>query len=134
MTEIDDVPTRVARGVSLLDQHKPGWAGLIDLSSFDISCCDRCVLGQIYHVRDEGVWGSGFGRGADELGIANNEGEYGFDNLYADPDTYLKDEFPALQREWVRVIEVLRQKQVTVTEDSEVELSTVVPVPVGSAE
>lgn len=116
---VDDVATRVAKGVALLDEHKPGWVGLIDLSRFDISRPDRCILGQIFHVDvDDLRWGTGFGRGIDELEIGEYEAEYGFDN-YLDTDyDYIVNEFPELQKEWVRVIEVLRQQRID-TESSE---------------
>jgi hypothetical protein len=103
----DDVATRVARGVALLDEHKPGWVGLIDLPGFDISRTDRCILGQVYYVdKGDPMHASGFGRGTEELAIIDVEAEFGFDNYNEG------DEFPELQKEWVRVIEVLRQQRI----------------------
>jgi hypothetical protein len=102
----DDVATRVARGVALLDEHKPGWERLIDLSQFDISRTDSCILGQLY--RDEGG-DVGFYNGLDVLGL-NTSGagaDGGFDN-YPDRE---QDQFPVLQKEWVRVIDNKRSDQ-----------------------
>lgn len=39
---------RVVRGAELLDERMPGWAERIDLDSFVLSSCKRCVLGQLY--------------------------------------------------------------------------------------
>lgn len=112
----EDVPTRVARGVSLLDERKPGWVGLIDLSQFDISRTDSCILGQLY--KDQGE-DSGFYNGLHALGLDMFDdagADEGFDNYY----DRKQDEFPELQKEWVRVITVLRQRnQVTVTQEPE---------------
>jgi hypothetical protein len=127
----DDVSTRVARGVALLDEQKPGWAGLIDLSTFDITRCDRCVLGQLFDEGNSDVYGSGYGLGAEvllgigsgyglgaeKLGIEGSEAEHGFDSYLDTGYYYQKDEFPELQQEWVRVIEVLRQKAQAIEEE-----------------
>ena len=43
MTEIKK---RVARGAALLDEKRPGWEAMIDLSSLDISDPYKCILGQ----------------------------------------------------------------------------------------
>jgi len=127
-----DIATRVARGVALLDEQKPGWVGLIDLSAFDIGSTDRCILGQLYPVgHDDKVWVSGFDKGCDvllpccdyfgddELCAGQCGGaEYGFDTTNGCETA--REEYPALTAEWVRVIEVLRQRnQVQVTEVEE---------------
>ena len=112
----EDVPTRVAKGVSLLDERKPGWERLIDLSRFDISMTDCCILGQLYENTGEDA---GFYLGLHALGLdAFDEAgaDEGFDNYY-DRE---QDEFPELQKEWVRVITVLRSRnQGTVTQEPE---------------
>lgn len=104
----DDVATRVAKGAALLDERKPGWVGLIDLSTFDLSCTDRCILGQLY--RNDGP-DDGFWNGLKILGLEDENldggADEGFDN-YFDREI---DLLPALQKEWVRVITILRQRR-----------------------
>lgn len=48
---------RVAKGVALLDEHKPGWADRINAVRLEVqSACD-CILGQLYPPNAEGVDG-----------------------------------------------------------------------------
>jgi hypothetical protein len=104
MTE--DIATRVAAGVGLLDEQEPGWLNKIDLTQFDIASTHRCVLGQVYGSFHEGVSNLGL-CGDDEQGC--RELEYGFD-VSDSRMNEAKWEYADLQKEWVRVIEALRQK------------------------
>jgi hypothetical protein len=94
----NDIPTRVAKGVALLDEKAPGWVGFINLADFSISTTDNCVLGQVYGSYDEGM---------EELSLRDPE-LYGFDVETHGMTGIL--EFRRLQAEWVRVLAVLRQK------------------------
>lgn len=51
MSEID-YAARVAKGVALLDEKRPGWERKIDLSALNISSPERCVTAQLSGVRD----------------------------------------------------------------------------------
>lgn len=48
----DDLRTtlaaRVAKGATLLDRERPGWADEIDLGKLDLNSGCRCVLGQLH--------------------------------------------------------------------------------------
>ena len=46
---------RVARGAHLLDQYNPGWADKINLTIFDISSAQRCIVGQLYPTYLQGL-------------------------------------------------------------------------------
>lgn len=66
------VNERVAEGVTLLDQHRPGWAGLLDLDQLDIVSTTFCVLAQLF---------GDYWAGKTALGIEDEEGwRYGFDS------------------------------------------------------
>lgn len=95
-----DVATRVAQGVALLDEKKPGWVGLINLSRFAISTTDNCVLGQVY---------GDYGDGCQALYLGYGE-EYGF-TVKSNGMVNVVLEFRALQDEWTRVLTILRQKR-----------------------
>lgn len=110
-----DVAARVARGVALLDEKVPGWVNKVDVEQLNVSNGTTCVLGQLYGEYN-------FGRaklGLDEVQAA----EYGFQlrfpkgNGLADLFTILVaafgDEYPALTKEWQRVIGVLKQNAAT---------------------
>lgn len=42
----EDAILAVKRGINWLDENHPNWANEIDLSSLDMSECNRCVIGQ----------------------------------------------------------------------------------------
>ena len=102
----NDIPTRVAKGVALLDENKPGWVGRISLADLNIGDVQCCVLGQVYGDFHEGIHTLEL-CGGDE---GCQEGEYGFDSLGNNMAEQMQD-FKELQKEWVRVIALLRQKQ-----------------------
>jgi hypothetical protein len=111
----DDVATRVAKGVALLDERKPGWAGQIDLIKLDVEDPDRCILGQLYPVSEESFWPDGFNQGIDALEIDSGF-EYGVDCLPSERFDEQQFDYVQLTREWKRVIEILRQKQASEVE------------------
>lgn len=45
----DTTEVQVARGAAWLDRRYPDWWKSIDLAVLDLSRCDVCVLGQVYH-------------------------------------------------------------------------------------
>lgn len=99
------VAERVARGVALLDEHKPGWAKRIDLDALHMSGCLSCVLGQVFADEAADVdqaagieYGTGYDAGCEYLGIEGTDDLYGFDL------TGIGDTWAGLTAEWRRVI------------------------------
>ena len=45
---MDSIPTRVARGVRYLDDHKPEWRRQVSEGLLDMGNCTQCVLGQLF--------------------------------------------------------------------------------------
>jgi hypothetical protein len=43
-----EITERVQRGALLLDATVPNWAARIDTDFLALSCCTRCVLGQLF--------------------------------------------------------------------------------------
>lgn len=78
---------RVERGAALLDERAPGWATKVDLETFVLADCKRCVLGQVFFS---------YFNGRDTLGLSMHEGtEHGFD-VYG-RDTHL---YAPLEQDW----------------------------------
>lgn len=115
MTGID-YAARVARGVALLDEKKPGWEHEIDLDGLDIASASRCITAQLSESSFylEGMW---------ELGLTGgNSGTYVTHGFNADnglrgcdgpccaglpvlPEGYtMEAAHAALNAEWRRVI------------------------------
>lgn len=68
MTDID-YAARVAKGVALLDEKRPGWERELDLETLDISDGNFCVTAQLYG----GLWRNGM----QALGLTDhNSGTY----------------------------------------------------------
>lgn len=86
---------RVARGVALLDEKRPGWERLIQLGSLNLSTCHECVLGQL-----GGTFGTFLGAmfpqtsHPERMDLAYRCGFYAHGEGYS-----------TLQSEWVRAIE-----------------------------
>lgn len=113
MTDID-YAARVAKGVALLDEKKPGWEREIDLEALDISDGNFCVTAQLYG----GLWRNGLR----ELGLTGaNGGTYVSHGFNADdglrcagrccaglpvlPEGYsMAAAYAALNAEWRRTI------------------------------
>lgn len=66
MNEID-YAARVAKGVALLDEKRPGWERLLDLDTLDIASSHACVTAQLSGVRD-------FMAGMNQLGLTLGSG------------------------------------------------------------
>jgi hypothetical protein len=43
-----DIPARVARGATLLDEIRPGWWREINDDELDMQWCQECILGQVF--------------------------------------------------------------------------------------
>jgi hypothetical protein len=81
----------VARGVQLLDKHRPGWETKIDLYILNLGTPDRCILGQLYGRFTEGL--QAFKDAGDPIDFME---PYGFCPLI--------DDDVATTNEWKRVI------------------------------
>jgi hypothetical protein len=42
--------TNVFNAARYLDEHYPGWYREVDLTTFDISSCTKCIIGQVFHT------------------------------------------------------------------------------------
>ena len=51
----DLIQVAVERGATILDQHVPRWADLIDLETLNMPSCSNCILGQLYGDFDSGA-------------------------------------------------------------------------------
>ena len=85
----DQIAERVARGVALLDQKRPGWAADIDLKYFDMASCSRCVIAQLSTSYLDGLY---------QLEISGEGKHYGFDQ-------FGEGTYPLLAEAWRKVIE-----------------------------
>ncbi|WP_285647761.1 hypothetical protein [Lentzea sp. NBRC 102530] len=92
--------TRVARGVALLDEKKPGWDGHIHLPTLDIMYGTYCVLGQVFGNYDTGARILG-------LDIRSDVVDCGFNGPFNDEGRW--QDMCELKHEWVRVITSRRQ-------------------------
>lgn len=68
----------VARGATLLDEKRPGWAGQVSKDRLAMVSCTKCVLGQIY---------GDFGLGLSALDLWGRSVGFGFSAL--DPSDYI---------------------------------------------
>lgn len=83
-----DVRLDVARGVAILDAHRPGWRNLVDVKRLDMLDPKHCVLGQVF---------GGYNRGLSELSLGGDEPwRHGFV-----PYSYSRR---TLGRQWKRVV------------------------------
>jgi hypothetical protein len=97
------IEARVARGAEWLDQQRPGWEqpDNFDLRRFDLSDPCRCVIGQVYGDYDEVTAGHSAIDLDDDLAYW-----LGFYAGYI--DEHNREEYAALETEWVRVIAARR--------------------------
>ena len=107
----DTIPARVARGVAVLDEKRPGWHDRIDVDLLDMRCSELCVFGQEFYGHEDvdlryySAYDAGVDTvldGDDDLAIA-----CGFEND-AELKTGVRDEYDELLAEWRRVIAARR--------------------------
>jgi hypothetical protein len=88
-----NLSSRVAQGVALLDQVRPGWVDRIDLETLNIRNPYKCVLGQVFG----NYW---YAIDRFSIGLGESHGFFSFGGA----------EMAELTAEWRRVIAILRQK------------------------
>lgn len=108
MTELT-IEERVANGVKLLDEKRPGWYKKIDLAKLNINDCVHCIVGQLIG----NYW-------PENLGLMYYYAEYshGVERLTEDIGRELaygelEADARLLTEEWKRVIELKRSSAVT---------------------
>jgi hypothetical protein len=96
-----DIKQAVQEGISVLDQHRPGWRDRIDLGTLDLENCYRCVLGQV-----EGSYVDGRKILAALDGASDHRHEWAIGHGF-DRDVYPEDsrgDYEDLTSEWMRAL------------------------------
>jgi hypothetical protein len=94
-----NVKKRVARGVALMDEVKPGWDRRINLARLDIGCANNCIVGQVFGHFNKGSVEHHLGlryRETPRYGFAGRLRTFGEKKMFA--------EWEELTREWARVV------------------------------
>lgn len=60
MTDTLSIAERVQAGIAVLDEDKPGWRELINLTDLDLCSNERCVIGQVYKNDEHDYWGGNY--------------------------------------------------------------------------
>jgi hypothetical protein len=96
------IEQRVQAGIDLLNEYKPNWRGLVDVTTLDQQRPSRCILGQVFN---------GFIKGLNKLEInyTNAQGmergaDFGFCTYDDDHDVPYEDTYEALTKEWAKRI------------------------------
>jgi hypothetical protein len=79
----------VSAGIEFLDNDKPDWREYIDVATLDMTCCENCILGQVYGSTRNTIFFDGQYHDWDKME------ELGFESL-------LESGYDSLQEEWVR--------------------------------
>lgn len=108
---IESAAVRVARGVALLDERRPGWWEKIDVAAFNINHPCRCVIGFVegdYCRRDNIDTVLGDDSVAAALGFDTFAGkdlpEFLLIHGHAEFRRIQAEDAAALQAEWLRVL------------------------------
>lgn len=115
---------RVAAGIAVLNENKPGWHDFINLDTLDLCSLSECVLGQVFGSYIAGTDELSISS-CDELSISSHsdvngeevdgrrlQGDYGFD-LHVGEYTSGENvgyQFKRLTDEWIRQIKALSMK------------------------
>ena len=86
---------RVARGVKLLNEKKPGWKKKIDRERLDMSSCEDCILGQLFGSYRDGLYILKYAHFLDN--------GFSLDSFIL-PD--LKQDWQKLKRAWLEVLNI----------------------------
>lgn len=101
--------TNAPKGAELLDRVKPGWAGKMNLETFNIRLPATCVAGQVFkgELSPDNPFASSYRVGIDKLCAASGfigawwefPREFGFDASSPETLDALQEEWPHLIRE-----------------------------------
>jgi hypothetical protein len=87
-----DYEARVAKGIALLDEKFPDWAGLINLDTLSLSSTSDCVTAQLAHAKGKG---STYFTGMEMLGLTQGIGDVGSYTQHGfNVETADRDELP----------------------------------------
>lgn len=92
---------RAFKGMTYLDQHKPGWVDLIDTDRLDMIHPERCVIAQVYGS----YWAHCAGQGDFWNNVPSHHEvyDYGF-NIDPEDHDYLTYPYKVLTEIWVALI------------------------------
>ena len=99
-----DATDAVKRGVTLLDEHTPGWDAKINLGTLDVSCYHGCVLGQLFGTYTGGQCTLWFDE-ADKMGLSVF---HGFTAPEVLGDGIEEGNYAELTELWTEIIEARR--------------------------
>lgn len=90
---MNDIESRVARGIALLDSKSPAWRTMIDRDNLNMSDRVACIIGQVFDVQDNTEIGNEcfvqYREAVSALGLASGtEHASGFDLSPSEYDTY----------------------------------------------
>jgi len=79
-SEMADLERRVERGIAWLDEVKPGWRDLIDVSELDMPDANQCICGQVFmeDALKDALAGDGYGYALSIMADALCGGHMGF--------------------------------------------------------
>jgi hypothetical protein len=100
---LPEIPQRIQKGATLLDQKLPNWHLQINLEHFHMNWCFSCIIGQLFT--------EGYIQGITSLGlnltnIDDSQQEHGFE-AYGYEDT--EKEYQQLTNAWL--IEIVKRRQ-----------------------
>lgn len=116
---MNDIESRVARGIALLDSKSPAWRTMIDRDNLNMSDRVACIIGQVFDVQDNTEIGNEcfvqYREAVSALGLASGtEHASGFDLSPSEYDTYWAGDGPDealwgdLEAEWLRQMDAPR--------------------------
>lgn len=100
---------RVGRGASLLDEYRPGWERLVDLTKLDLADTCNCVLGQVFFDAlntEDYIYTDGFEAGVNILFRPPTWDDPELDNstLTTGFDAHDASDFGLLREAWTNLI------------------------------
>ena len=96
----------MAKGVALLDATVPDWADRVKVGELRMNDSCRCVLGYVFGEdarAQRGDYNDGFEFGEEALTNGDDGDDWAYQHGF-DRSNFGPDEYPALAREWKRVI------------------------------
>src|SRR5689334_22059895 len=93
--------TLAAKGANLLDEKMPGWYKKIDLKTFVWQNHQKCVIGQLFNIVDDGDFGDALTYlGLNSSGYVREQDKYGFGSV----DYFQGKPCENFQKTWIEEI------------------------------